>query len=106
MIFNYKNIGYEEIAPGIKRKILAHGGNLMTVEVHTQKGVEVPTHTHVHEQIGYIISGLYKGIIDEKESVLNPGDSYYVKPNQEHGIICLKDGVFLDIFTPQREDFK
>lgn len=106
MIFDNKHIDYEEIAPGIKRKVLAHGGNLMTVEVHTQKGVVVPTHTHIHEQIGYIISGLYKGIIDKKECVLKPSDSYYVRPNQKHGLICLEEGMFLDIFTPQREDFK
>ena len=106
MNFYNEDIDYNEIAPGMKRKVLANGGNLMTVKYHTNKGVKVPTHSHIHEQIGYIISGLYKGIIDEKESVLKSGDSYYVKPNQKHGLICLEDGVFLDIFTPQREDFK
>lgn len=106
MYFDNKSLKLEEINKGMKRKILAFGGSLMTVEVHTQKGVEVPTHSHIHEQIGYIISGLYEGIIDEEKCILKPGDSYYVKPNQKHSLICLEEGIFLDIFTPKREDFK
>lgn len=106
MNFDNSNIELEEMCAGVKRKILAHGGKLMTVEVHTEKGAVVPTHSHVHEQIGYIITGLYEGIVEGKKSILKPGDSYYAKSNQEHGLICLEEGKCLDIFTPQREDFK
>ena len=37
--------------------------------------------------------------------ILKAGDSYYVEPNVPHGATALEEGVILDIFTPQREDF-
>ena len=106
MIFINNNIKMDKMFEGLNRKIIAHGGKLMTVECHMEKGVQVPTHSHIHEQCGYIISGSFQVIIDEQEFTLKSGDSYYVNPNQKHGLKCIEEGKFLDIFTPQREDFK
>ncbi|WP_066497858.1 cupin domain-containing protein [Abyssisolibacter fermentans] len=106
MIFINEEIESKEVYKGLSRKILSYGGNLMVVECHAEKGVKVPIHSHIHEQCGYIISGKFQGIIDNEKTTLTSGDSYYVKPNQEHGLVCLEEGSFLDIFTPQREDFK
>lgn len=106
MIFINNDIESEEMLKGLNRKIIAHGGSLMTVECHAEKGVRVPIHSHIHEQCGYIISGIFNCITNKEQVILKAGDSYYVTSNKEHGLVCLEEGVFLDIFTPQREDFK
>lgn len=106
MIFKNNEIKKENVFKGLDRKILGHGGKLMTVECYIEKDTVVPTHEHEHEQCAYILSGKYKAIIDGEESILSSGDSYYVDSNVKHGLICIESGMFLDIFTPQREDFK
>ena len=90
---------------GITRKVLAHGGNLMVCELHFKKGAVGKVHVHMHEQCSYIISGRFEMEIGGRKVVLGPGDSTYKEPGVLHGGVCLEEGVLLDIFTPQREDF-
>ena len=65
----------------------------------------VPTHSHPHEQIGYVVKGSFEITLGDEKTVINAGDTYYVPPDIIHGVVALEDGVLLDIFTPQREDF-
>lgn len=94
------------VAPGVSRKILASDGALMTVEVRFEKGGVGALHSHPHEQISYIVRGSFACNIDGDKRTLRAGDTYYVKPNQPHGVEALEDAVILDVFTPQREDFR
>lgn len=90
---------------GINRKITAFNENLMTVEVHFEKGAIGELHSHTHEQITYIVSGKFEFNIAGEKKVLEAGDSTYKQPNIEHGAKCLEAGMLLDIFTPCRKDF-
>jgi len=91
--------------PGVTRQLLARGGGLMAVEFRFQRGSVGALHQHPHEQIGYVASGRFEFSLDGVVTVLGPGDSYYVRPHAVHGVVALEDGVLLDVFTPQREDF-
>lgn len=90
---------------GVSRKILAAGGKLMAVEVSFEKGAVGASHTHPHEQISYVLKGSFEFHSEGKKEIIKAGDSYYTTPNQPHGVTALEDGILLDIFTPQREDF-
>jgi quercetin dioxygenase-like cupin family protein len=59
----------------------------------------------LHEQISYILSGTFEYEEAGETYILKAGDTYYVEPEVPHGATALEDGVILDIFTPQREDF-
>ena len=101
-----KDVAAKDLGGGVNRKILSYSENLMTVELHFQKGSVGARHSHPHEQIGYIVSGrlIYQEEgCEDKE--LQTGDTYYVKPDAPHGIEVLEDTVLLDIFTPMRKDF-
>lgn len=93
------------IGGGIKRRITAHNEKLMCVEVHFDKGSIGALHTHPHEQITYIISGEFEFSIGGDKKILKAGDATYKQPDIEHGAVCLKEGILLDIFTPSRKDF-
>lgn len=101
-----REVTAKDLGGGVTRKILSYSENLMAVELHFKKGSVGAKHSHPHEQIGYIVSGslIYQeeGCADKK---LQPGDTYYVKPDAVHGIEVLEDTVLLDIFTPMRKDF-
>lgn len=95
----------EDLGNGLKRKVLAYHENLMAVEVYLEKGAEGVVHTHPHEQITYVLKGKFEFNVDGKKRVIEPGDTVYLEANVPHGVICLEEGVLLDIFTPHREDF-
>ncbi len=106
MVTENKNIAPTDLGGGVTRKILSYSRNLMTVELHFEKGSFGAKHSHPHEQIGYIISG--KLVYQEEgceDRILETGDTYYVAPNVVHGVQILEDTKLLDIFTPMREDF-
>ena len=106
MVTENKNIAPTDLGGGVTRKILSYSQNLMTVELHFEKGSFGAKHSHPHEQIGYIISG--KLVYQEEgceDRILQTGDTYYVAPNVVHGVQILEDTKLLDIFTPMREDF-
>lgn len=105
MVLNYQDIETTNPAPGITRRILAHGGTMMGVEASFIKGAVGEMHKHPHEQISYILSGSFEYEEDGEKYILHQGDSYYVAPDVLHGAVALEDAVILDIFTPQREDF-
>ncbi len=41
----------------------------------------------------------------DNKRIITAGDTYYTAPNEPHGVVALTDGILLDVFTPQREDF-
>lgn len=106
MFTENKHVPSTDLGDGVTRKILSYSENLMTVELHFEKGAVGAKHSHPHEQIGYIVSG--KLVYQEEgcaDKELQTGDTYYVKPDAVHGIQVLEDTVLLDIFTPMRKDF-
>lgn len=95
----------EDLGNGMSRKILAHDGSLMQVEVGFQVGAVGPLHAHPHEQITYVLSGVFEFTIDGQTRIVRAGDTLYKRPNVMHGCRCLEAGTLLDTFTPQRADF-
>jgi len=94
-----------DLGEGVTRKILASGGTMMTVQFSFEKGAVGTPHTHVHEQVGYVLRGRFELTLGSDKTTLEMGDTYYVPSNTVHGVVALEDGVLLDVFTPQRQDF-
>nr|MDN1539058.1 cupin domain-containing protein [Escherichia coli]MDN1616422.1 cupin domain-containing protein [Escherichia coli]MDN1690359.1 cupin domain-containing protein [Escherichia coli] len=103
-VFN-EDTAIEDLGNGVKRKVLAHGGNMMAVEVHFSKGAIGSLHHHQNEQLTYVLSGIFEFTIGDEVRTVKTGDTLYKQPNIVHGCKCLEKGVLLDIFTPQRQDF-
>ena len=94
----------EDLGGGVTRKILAHDGGLMQVEVALREGAGGPLHSHPHEQLTYVLSGEFEFTIGDETKIVRAGDTLYKKPGVMHGCRCLTPGVLLDTFTPQRMD--
>jgi len=95
----------EAMDPGIVRQILGYGDSIMMVRVVFDEGAVGYVHKHFHTQVCYVESGEFDVTIDGVEQRLGPGDSFHVQPNLEHGAVCRKPGVLIDVFSPVREDF-
>lgn len=88
------------------RKIRAHDGSLMLVEVIIENGGVGTPHTHEHEQASYCLEGEFEFTIGDEVKKIGVGDSIYIPSNVLHGCKLLTEkGRLLDIFTPQRQDF-
>jgi quercetin dioxygenase-like cupin family protein len=89
----------------VTRKIKAHEGSLMLVEVSFETGAEGSAHEHPHEQTSYCLAGEFDFTIGGDTRRIRTGDSLYIPAGARHGTRCIAKGRLLDCFTPQREDF-
>lgn len=105
MFIFHKETTLEDLGNGVTRRILAHDGKMMAVEVNFEAGAIGPMHNHPHEQLTYVLSGEFEFTIGDGKHVVSAGDTLYKKPNIMHGCVCLKSGTLLDTFTPVRQDF-
>ena len=95
----------EDLGAGVSRKILAHNGSMMQVEVFFEEGAIGPMHNHPHEQLTYVLSGEFEFTIGDVTKTVKAGDTLYKTSGIMHGCVCTKKGVLIDTFTPQRQDF-
>lgn len=91
--------------PGLTRKVLAYNDKLFLVEHRMQKGWAGALHSHLHEQVAYVISGHLKVTCLGQTFDARAGDSYVVRGGVEHGAAALEESLVVDIFTPCREDY-
>jgi len=95
-----------EAVPGVHRRVLSCGQQLMVVQFEIAAGAEVPAHTHPHEQIGHVVSGQMRFRIGDQERQLGPGDGYAVPGGVVHGAIGVTDCIAIDSFHPVRDDYR
>ena len=97
--------GYTPLVEGIRIKTLVYGEKTLTAKFFLKKKANLPIHKHPHEQTGYLISGKMEFTIDGKIWVAEPGDSWSIAGNVEHGANVLEDSVVLEVFAPVRADY-
>lgn len=95
----------EAVGDGINRQMFGYNDSIMMVRVQFEVGAVGDVHSHPHSQVSYVESGEFDVFIDGVEKRLGPGDSFFIQPNLDHGAVCRKAGVLLDVFSPVREDF-
>ena len=95
-----------EAVPGVERRVLACGQEVMIVQFTIQAGAEVPPHTHPHEQVGHVVSGRMQFRLGDEVRELGPGDGYSVPGGVVHGATGITEVVAVDSFHPVREDYR
>ena len=100
-----KDIAWEKVGEGVRRKIMSWDDKLMLVRVEFQQGGVGVLHQHYHSQITHVESGVFEVEIGGEKRLLTAGDAYYIPPNILHGCVCREAGVLIDVFSPMREDF-
>ena len=74
-------------------------------EFRLAKGSVLPHHHHPHEQTGYLVSGRLRLLVDGNAYVCEPGDSWCIPGDIEHGAEIIEDAVAVEVFSPVREDY-
>ena len=95
----------KEIMKGVTIKPLA-GQHAMIMHAEWAPAVEVPTHSHPHEQLGLVIEGELDFWIADEKRTLRPGDMYTIPGGTAHGCRTGRERVVLaEVFYPVREEY-
>ncbi len=100
----WQDLELERLNPLLDRQLVV-GDNLMLARVLLKQGCVVPLHSHVNEQITYVLEGALKFWIDGKEIVVSAGEVLCIPSNMPHKAEAVEDTVDLDIFHPPRADW-
>ena len=101
---SWNDIEVEAMNPLLGRQLIV-GHQVMLARVLLKKGCIVPLHSHVNEQLSYILEGALKFYIGGKEIVVRAGEVLTIPPNMPHKAEAMEDTVDLDIFNPPRADW-
>jgi len=105
MFYKKQPGNYKKALDGVTYKTLAYGIRTSLSEFRLKNGSVIPNHSHPHEQTGYMISGQMTFTINGEIYNAEPGDSWCIPSNVEHGVDVLEDSVVIEVFSPVREDY-
>jgi quercetin dioxygenase-like cupin family protein len=100
-----EQLAWEDTGGGVRRKILGYDSALMMVRVKFQKGAIGAMHAHPNRQVTFVEKGSFEVQIGGNKKSLRAGDSFFIPPSVEHGVVAMEEGILIDVFTPAREDF-
>src|SRR5690242_17892616 len=100
----WKDVELEQVNPLLDRQIIT-GDEVMLARVLLKKGCIVPEHSHVNEQLTYILEGALRFWIDGKVIDVHAGEVLCIPSNLPHKAEALEDTVDLDVFYPPRQDW-
>ena len=98
---------WTELGDGIRRKVVGHTPELMSVLVQFDKGAIGTPHEHDgHDQIAYVLAGSFEAEVAGVKRILRVGDAFVAARLHRHGVVALEAGsTLLDQFSPRRDDY-
>jgi len=98
---------WEDLGDGIRRKIVGHTPELMSVLVQFDAGAIGTPHAHdAHDQIAFCLSGSFECEVGGVKQVIRAGEAFVAPRLTMHGVKALEqDSTLLDQFSPRRDDY-
>lgn len=105
--FRWDELPRETVTEQLDRKVIT-GDKMMIAQVFLDEGCVVPKHSHMNEQITYIVSGALRFWIGDDESEVidvRAGEVLHIPAHVVHKALALEDTLDVDIFSPPRADW-
>ena len=97
--------GYVDMAPGIRRRTLAHGERTLIASFSLDAGSRIPEHSHPEEQTGFLVSGHITFHFGGAAHETRPGDAWAIPGGVIHSVDVREDSVAVEVFAPVRKDY-
>ncbi len=96
----------DEVADGVYLADLPTGDRAGMMYWRIEPGATLPVHTHMNEQIGYVLKGELTAVVEGEEHALSAGDAYLFRSNERHGAENRSSDVAvgLGVLAPPREE--
>lgn len=103
---NWDDIPWEIVRTGVKRKVFSGEGATMVLNL-LDPGHEPRPHSHMHEQLVYIVKGECEFHIGKDVYPLNEGGLLCIPGDIEHYLVVTgrEPVIDLDVFSPKRADY-
>lgn len=105
MHISLDHVESKEIMPGFHGKMI-HTDKMTLAFWTVDKGAEVPSHSHHHEQVMHVLEGSFEFTLEGKTGVYGPGDLVTIPSHAEHQGKALTHCKLMDVFSPPREEYK
>ena len=92
------------MVPGIRRRTVAAGEQMMQMLVVLDAGSHLLEHQHPHEQITHLLRGRLRLTIANVPHELVAGQSLCIPGGTLHAADAIEDTLVIDTFSPPRED--
>ena len=95
-----------EMLAGIHRRTMAITDEEMLCEFFLERDSIVPEHSHMNDQVGYVIYGKVELKVGSEMRVCQPGDSYASPGGIAHSARARGESLVIDVFSPPRNDYR
>jgi unsaturated pyranuronate lyase len=105
--YRWDQLPREDVHDRLSRRLIT-GDQLMLAHVYLKKGCVVPKHSHMNEQLTYILEGALRFRVGDdgtEEIVVRAGEVLHLPGNVPHEAHALEDTLDVDVFYPPREDW-
>lgn len=104
-VFQIEDAEWVDVSPGIQRRTLALGKNMILNMYRNEKGSVTPEHNHPQELMAVVLEGEVEVTFNEKQYHLKPGMGYQIPSGVMHGPFITTSeapAIYLDILSPPR----
>lgn len=102
------DVDWSPIFNSVLGKVIFNSGKVMFFLAKISPNGLVPEHDHPNEQMGICLEGKAVLKSGKKETIIEKGMFYWIKPLERHSVIAMSDKptLFLDVFVPPREIYR
>ena len=99
------DVEQKELIPGTRVRFV-HSDRMTVAHWHFDPSIDLPVHSHPHDQITTVLEGEFELTVDSVPEVLTAGHYRVIPPDAVHSGRSITACKIIDVFSPVREDYR
>ena len=95
----------KKLIPGTRVRFV-HSDRMTVAHWHFDPSIDLPEHSHPHEQICNVIDGEFELTVDGVPEALTAGHYRVIPPDVVHSGRSITECKIIDVFSPVRDDYR